>query len=340
MFTMNEKSVVLGFSGGIDSCASARWLTERGYRVVAVTIDTMHDETMLREAQARAEELGIEWLADDAAELFQCEIVDYFTESYRNGLTPAPCTRCNPKIKWRRLREVADRLGIHHIATGHYFRVVEHEGRRYVAKGADPTKDQSYYLWGLDQEILKRALTPMGEAIKSVVKAEVGNRSESMGICFLAGCHYTEFLERRGIELRPGAVLDSEGRHIGNHNGIARYTIGQRRGEGIPEGLRVVDIDAEANTITVDKNEKLFKKRLYISDCNIVCNSELLTAGDITIKIRGIGRNPERAVSVEPWNDGYVVVTDDAAWAPAKGQPMVFYRGERVIGGGIVAGFE
>ena len=206
MFTMNEKSVVLGFSGGIDSCASARWLTERGYRVVAVTIDTMHDETMLREAQARAEELGIEWLADDAAELFQCEIVDYFTESYRNGLTPAPCTRCNPKIKWRRLREVADRLGIHHIATGHYFRVVEHEGRRYVAKGADPTKDQSYYLWGLDQEILTRALTPMGEAIKSVVKAEVGNRSESMGICFLAGCHYTEFLERRGIELRPGAV--------------------------------------------------------------------------------------------------------------------------------------
>ncbi len=337
---MDRKSVVLGFSGGIDSCASARWLIERGYRVVAVTIDTMHDNKMLSEAEVRAKELGIEWLSDDATELFRKEIIDYFTQSYRQGLTPAPCTRCNPKIKWQRLQTIADSLGIEHIATGHYFRIEKHDGRYYVAKGADSAKDQSYYLWGLQQETLQRALTPMAEAIKSEVKAEIGNRSESMGICFLAGRHYTEFLASEGIELSGGAVLNGKGEAIGEHNGIARYTIGQRRGEGIPEGLRVVDINASNNTITVDKNERLFKKRLYINECNIVSESELTTSRDITIKIRGIGRNPELPVSVKPQTKGYVVECDDPVWAPAKGQPLVFYRGNLVIGGGIVVDFE
>ena len=337
---MTQQGVVLGFSGGIDSCASARWLIERGYRVVAVTIDTMYDDELLSSAEQKAKELGIEWMKVDATERFRSEIIDYFINSYRRGLTPAPCTRCNPIIKWHTLLNVANDLGIYHIATGHYFNVVQHRGHHYVAKGADPVKDQSYYLWGLGEEILSRALTPMGSAIKSEIKANLTNKSESMGICFLRGKHYTEFLQDEGVELTPGSILSTDGTPLSTHNGIARYTIGQKRGEGIPEGLRVIDISSEDNSLTVGKNELLYKRRLYIRETYIVDKEELLTSQDITIKIRGIGRNPEKYVSVNEWHDGYVIECDDSAWAPAKGQPLVLYRGNLVIGGGIVVDFN
>jgi tRNA-specific 2-thiouridylase len=337
---MEQRGVVLGFSGGIDSCASARWLSERGYRVVALTIDTMHDVELLEVARQRANELGVEWVSVDAAKLFRREIVDYFIDSYRRGCTPAPCTRCNPLIKWHTLLRVADELGIEHIATGHYFNIELHNGRHYVAKGVDLAKDQSYYLWGLGEEILARAITPMGGAIKSEIKAGVKNRSESMGICFLQGRHYTEFLQSEGVQLSKGNILDVEGNIVGEHNGIARYTIGQKRGQGIPEGLRVIDIDSRTNSLIVGSNDILYKKQLYIENCYIVDKQELLSATDMTIKIRGIGRNPEGFVAVKEWNDGYCITCDDAAWAPAKGQPLVLYRGNLVIGGGIVVGFN
>lgn len=337
---MTQQGVVLGFSGGIDSCASARWLIDRGYRVVAVTIDTMCDDELLASAEQKAKELGIEWMKVDATERFRSEIIDYFINSYRLGLTPAPCTRCNPIIKWHTLLNVANDLGIYHIATGHYFNIVQHRGHHYVAKGADPVKDQSYYLWGLGEEILSRALTPMGSAIKSEIKANLTNKSESMGICFLRGKHYTEFLQDEGLELTPGNILSTDGTPLSTHNGIARYTIGQKRGKGIPEGLRVIDISSEDNSLTVGKNELLHKRRLYIRETYIVNKEELLTSQDITIKIRGIGRNPEKYVSINEWHDGYVIECDDSAWAPAKGQPLVLYRGNLVIGGGIVVDFN
>lgn len=339
-FTMTQPSVLLGFSGGIDSCASARWLIERGYRVVALTIDTTHDAKLLNEAECRAKELGIEWISIDAYDRFRTHIIDYFVDSYRQGLTPAPCTRCNPLIKWHTLLEEADRLGIDHIATGHYFNIEKHNGYYYVAKGADPAKDQSYYLWGLDQNILARAITPMGNAIKSEVKAHSANKSESMGICFLCGKHYTEFLSDQGVELSEGDILNLEGTLVGRHNGIARYTIGQKRGQGIPEGMRVLDINSSDNSLIAGPNEQLYKTRLYINECNVVDKDELLSATDITIKIRGIGRNPERFVKVTEWADDYIIECDDAAWAPAKGQPLVIYRGNLVIGGGIVVDFN
>jgi tRNA-specific 2-thiouridylase len=337
---MTQRSVLLGFSGGIDSCASAQWLIERGYRVVALTIDTTHDTKLLAEAECKATQLGIEWISIDAYDRFRTEIIDYFIDSYRKGLTPAPCTRCNPLIKWHILLEVANRLGIDHIATGHYFNIEQHNGHYYVAKGADPVKDQSYYLWGLDSQVLSRAITPMGGAIKSEIKAKSANKSESMGICFLCGKHYVEFLHDEGVELTEGDIIDQQGNFVGKHNGIARYTIGQKRGQGIPEGMRVLDIDSEHNSLIVGPNECLYKKHLYIKDCNIVDKEELLSANDITIKIRGIGRNPEQSVKISEWEDGYRVECNDAAWAPAKGQPMVIYRGNLVIGGGIVVDFN
>ena len=334
------ESVLLGFSGGIDSCTSAQRLKDEGYRVVALTIDTMGDDAMVAKARAKAEEIDVEWLMYDAREEFKRDIIDYFCNEYAAGHTPAPCTRCNPMIKWRTLLSEANRLGIKRIATGHYFNIAQHDNRYYVAKGIDENKDQSYYLWGLSQETLSRAITPMGNAIKSNVKQAFRDKSESMGICFLKGLPYAEFLKKQGITMPEGDIITQQGVVCGTHNGIARYTIGQRRGVGIPEGMRVIAIDAKANHIVVGANELLYHHNLHIADCNIVCEEELLTASDITIKIRGIGRNPQLPVKVEATADGYIVKTQDPAWAPALGQPLVFYRNNLVIGGGIVVGFN
>ena len=319
---------------------SARLLLEQGYSVVALTIDTTGDGALLTKAERGAKELGVEWHAYDAKALFEREIIDYFCMEYASGRTPAPCTRCNTHIKWRILLEEANRLGIEHIATGHYFRIEQHNGHYYVAKGADNTKDQSYYLWGLSQEILARAITPMGTRIKSEVKESFRDKSESMGICFLEGKPYAEFLKHRGITSSEGDILNSRGELCGRHNGIIHYTIGQRRGEGIPEGKRVVEIEAKRNNIIVGEKLELYKSKLYITHCNIVDECELMTASDITIKIRGIGVNPELPVSVERHGEGYLITSPDRAFAPAKGQPLVLYRNNLVIGGGIVESFE
>ena len=335
-----KQSVLLGFSGGIDSCTSALRLMAEGYHVVALTIDTMGDEAMLHKARTKAEEIGAEWLMYDAREEFKREIIDYFCQEYAMGHTPAPCTRCNPLIKWRTLLNEANRLGIKYIATGHYFNIERRYERYYVTKGVDESKDQSYYLWGLSQEILSRAITPMGNAIKSDVKQAFKDKSESMGICFLNGLPYAEFLRNRGIDMPDGDIVTRNGEVCGRHNGIARYTIGQRRGVGIPEGMRVIGIDATHNHIIVGENELLFHNQLHIAHCNIVDEEELLSAKDITVKIRGIGRNPQLPVSVETTPSGYIVKTQDPAWAPAIGQPLVFYRNNWVIGGGIVVDFN
>ena len=335
-----KQSVLLGFSGGIDSCTSALRLMAEGYHVVALTIDTMGDEAMLHKARTKAEEIGAEWLMYDAREEFKREIIDYFCQEYAMGHTPAPCTRCNPLIKWRTLLNEANRLGIKRIATGHYFNIERRDERYYVTKGIDESKDQSYYLWGLSQEILSRAITPMGNAIKSDVKQAFKDKSESMGICFLNGLPYAEFLRNQGIDMPDGDIVTRNGKVCGRHNGIARYTIGQRRGVGIPEGMRVIGIDATHNHIIVGENELLFHNQLHIAHCNIVDEEELLSAKDITVKIRGIGRNPQLPVSVEATHGGYIVKTQDPAWAPAIGQPLVFYRNNWVIGGGIVVDFN
>ena len=335
-----SKSVVLGFSGGIDSCTAAQYLRDEGYRVVALTINTTNDQALLEKAESKAKELGVEWLRYDAVELFRREIIDYFISSYSNGYTPAPCTLCNTRIKWRILREVADSLNIYHIATGHYLDIVESNGHLYIARALDSTKDQSYYLWGISEDVLRRMLTPMSKVHKSDIRQNFADNRESMGICFLNGCHYTDFLLSQGIDLLPGNIINSRGEIVGEHNGIARYTIGQKRGVGIPEGMRVIGIDSKSNSLIVGTNNDLYKHKLYVNESHIINQEELLSADNITIMIRGIGRNPERPVKVESYNNGYCVTCDDPAWAPAIGQPLVFYRNNLVIGGGIICSFE
>ena len=337
-----SKSVVLGFSGGIDSMTAAQLLKRDGYNVRAVTLDTVGDTTLVETAALRARELGIDFNVVDVRSDFSKYIIDYFTQSYRLGRTPAPCTVCNPLIKWHHLSKCADEIGADYVATGHYFKVVHYNNHYYVARAADSAKDQSYYLWGLGQSLLSRILTPMCDIIKSDVKQNFSDKRESMGLCFLQGRSYRDFLvEKCGDVVRCGDIVDTEGRKVGRHDGVAFYTIGQKRGLDMElSGVAVVGINAERNELIVGPQEMLFHETLEISGCNIVDEDELLSADDISVIVRGIGRNPSGfARSIKRTKSGYKISLSDPAWAPAVGQPLVFYRQNIVIGGGIVESF-
>lgn len=186
---MSTQKVLLAFSGGIDSCTAARILQEQGYEVSLLTLNLFGDEPIER-ATETAKILGLPLTIERLSDRFRQEIIDYFTDGYRRGETPAPCTRCNTRIKWRALYETACHEGFDRIATGHYFRILQEYGIYYVRQALDPIKDQSYYLWGIPQEMLKMALTPMGDRIKSEVvrNSPTAHRApESMGGLFSAG---------------------------------------------------------------------------------------------------------------------------------------------------------
>ena len=263
---------------------------------------------------------------------------DYFTDSYFRGRTPAPCTRCNSRIKWPCLAAEADALGIRYIATGHYFRITSAGGKRYVTRAADNRKDQSYYLWDLPQEVLDRVLTPMGTVIKRNIVEELADRRESMGVCFLEGRPCRDFLRSRDKTeaLRPGPIIDSAGHRLGTHDGAALYTIGQKKGLDLPPGWAVVAIDTAANRIVAGEEKLLLHRTLEVGECRLVESDEVFGARDIRAVIRGIGRNPEGYAAVFPAASGIRIELEDPAWAPAAGQPVVLYRGERVVGGGIL----
>ncbi len=337
---VSNRRVVLAYSGGIDSTAAVDILLAQGYDVTAMMLSVVEgDEQSVKSARARAVESGVEFELIDCRELFQREVIDNFVAEYIAGRTPAPCTRCNPLIKWRLLAEYAHKIGAAHIATGHYFSVKEYNGKYYVARARDPRKDQSYYLWGLSQEVLRMALTPMADRIKEEVKATSPIKKESMGICFLRGCHYSTLIESHGGHIERGDILSREGGKVGEHRGLAYYTIGQKRGEGIPAGLAVIEIDAERNLLVVGENQYLYRSELIIENCNIVDSEELLSATDITVVVRGLGLNPEGYATVsEGASKGvYIIHLSHPAWACAEGQPVVLYRGDRVIGGGYLA---
>lgn len=334
----DKTKVVLGFSGGIDSVAAARYLVGQGYDVAALTLDMTGDEAVQVRARQKAAELGIEHESLDVRAEFSARIIDYFIRSYVVGETPAPCTRCNPAIKWRYLVEQANRCDAQFVATGHYFKVVTYNGRFYVSRAEDRAKDQSYYLWGLSQSTLSRVLTPMAHVIKSRIKEGVADKHESMGLCFLRGLGYREFIERHyPAAVCEGEIVDTQGRVVGRHSGTAFYTIGQKRGLDSAQGRSVVAIDAKRNRIVVGDDSNLYHDILDVGECNIVDENEFISSDDVSVIVRGIGRNPagymRRAERIE---GGYRIRLDDAAWAPAAGQPVVFYRGDRVIGGGIL----
>ena len=356
-----DKRVLVGMSGGIDSSAACIMLQEQGYEVVGVTMRTWDipshfsspeqeqpDEIM--EAQAVAARLGIEHHVADVREEFRKVIVQYFIDEYMRGRTPNPCVMCNPLFKERILCEWADRTGCQWIATGHYCQIEKRNGHCYIVTGDDETKDQSYFLWKLPQEILEQMLLPLGGMTKETVREYLAQKGfeakakggESMEICFIDK-DYRDFLREHcpDIDERigPGWFVDSKGLKLGQHKGFAYYTIGQRKGLGIALGepAYVLKINPEKNTVMLGNADQLKTEYMLVEPPVAPDIEELLTCPNLSVRIRYRSRPIPCQVLRLPDN-GYLLVkfvTEASAITP--GQSAVFYDGNRVLGGGFIA---
>lgn len=355
-----NKRVLVGMSGGIDSSAACLLLQEQGYEVVGVTLRTWdvpsHFSTPgqavpdeLIEAQAVAARLGIEHHVADVREEFRRTVVRLFIDDYLAGRTPNPCVWCNPMIKERVLCEWADRLECAYVATGHYCRLEERNGRRYIVTGDDCTKDQSYFLWKLPQEILQRMVFPLGGWTKTGVRDYLRQKGfetkakggESMEICFIEK-DYRTFLKEQCPDLDErigqGWFVDSKGLKLGRHKGYAYYTVGQRKGLEIAFGkpMYVLRLNPEKNTVMLGGADQLKAEYMLVEQVQAVDWQELTECPQLSVRIRYRSRPlPCRVCRLE--DDRLLVRFLEEASAIAPGQSAVFYDGYRVVGGGFIA---
>lgn len=355
-----DKRVLVGMSGGIDSSAVCIMLQEQGYEVVGVTMRTWDipshfstpgqsqpDEVL--EAQALAARLGIEHHVADVRKEFKDVIVKYFIDEYMSGRTPNPCVMCNPLFKERILCEWADRTDCAWIATGHYCQLKDINGARYIVTGDDSTKDQSYFLWKLPQDILKRMMFPLGGMTKTEVRAYLASKGfeakaqggESMEICFIDK-DYREFLKEHcpDIDERIGAgwFVDSKGLKLGQHKGFAYYTIGQRKGLEIALGkpAYVLKINPAKNTVMLGDADQLKAEYMLVEQVNVIYMEELLRCKELSVRIRYRSRPIPCQVALLD-NGQLLVKFEGEASAITPGQSAVFYEGNRVLGGGFIA---
>lgn len=351
--------VILGMSGGTDSSVTAMMLQDQGYEVIGVSLwfytnNHSYDENdnypdFILDAQKLAHKLGLEHHVIDARKEFRDIIIQFFLDEYLAGRTPSPCIQCNPNLKWKLLLEKADELNCDHIATGHYITIEDENGLFYINKGKDPAKDQSYFLWNLQQNILSRTLTPLGKYTKPEVREiaksygfeEVAKKKESMGVCFMDRKDYRDFLQEMIPDLNEkigkGKAVDVNGNELGTHDGYPYYTVGQKRGIELEEktGLMVSRIDAKNNTLILEKKADLNKLQLKISGYYFH-NIEDIKQNNITTVVRGLGLNPDGYSKITILDDNELLVDlENPAWAMAPGQPVAFYIENKLIGGGF-----
>ena len=351
---MGRQRILVAMSGGVDSSVAAALLKERGYEVTGVTLRLWAEgEVENRCCSSGAEEdarqvchiLGIPHYSLNFEREFKERVVNYFCEEYACGHTPNPCLPCNRYIRFGLLLKKALALGADYLATGHYARVRSKDGRYWLLKGVDPQKDQSYFLYMLGQEQLRHILLPIGDYTKDKVRAmarerglPVAEKAESQEICFIPDNDYRRFLREHVNEaIRSGPIVDTRGKVIGRHQGIPFYTIGQRRGLGIAarEPLYVLEIDAARDALIVGTASELGRRELIARDVNFIAGEAPGAPLEVTAKIRH--KAVEAEATVIPLGDNRVKV----AFARLQrditpGQAVVFYRGEVVVGGGIM----
>ncbi len=349
---MNPKErVLLGMSGGTDSSVAAMKLQEAGYEVTGVTFrfyETDGGTEYLQDARALAGRLGIEHIAYDARELFRERIVRYFVDEYLAGRTPVPCTLCNNELKWRLLSEIADEKGIYWISTGHYVRKTLSAGNYYIAPAMDRDKDQTFFLWGLKQDILQRMLLPMGDMTKEDARAyaagrgfeRVAAKKDSIGVCFCP-LDYRSFLKREvPAERLPGRgrFLDEKGEMLGWHEGYPFYTIGQRRGLGIQlnRAVFVKEIRMETNEVVLAPLVSLYKDEMLLKEWNLIDECRVLDAEAVIVKIR-YRKQANRCKVALTENGRLRVSLLEPLESIAPGQAAAFYdEGGLLLGGGII----
>lgn len=354
-------TVAVGLSGGVDSAVAAALLVEAGYRVLGLTMSVYDgasgacasggrghacygpEEEDLDSARAVAAHLGIPHHTIDVRAEYRETVLDYFTGEYLQGRTPNPCVRCNPVVKFGFLIDRAREQGVRfdRFATGHYVRVEREadSGRVVLKRGIDPRKDQSYFLYGLRRDRLPELLFPLGGLTKAEVREKARNlqlpvaeRAESQD--FMCGDYTTLF---RPDEIKPGPILDETGREVGRHEGIVRYTIGQRKGLKIygPDPVYVLAIDAARNAVIVGPREKLFSRELEADRLNWLVADPPVAPMRITARIRS-HHTAAPAILTRLGTEAAQVTFDDPQSAITPGQAAVFYDGDVVLGGGII----
>ena len=339
--------IAVAMSGGVDSAVA---LLRAGPRAIGVTLRLWLDPAgpdseracCSPEAVIAAREtchaLGLPHVTLDLRDEFRRTVVDPFVASYARGETPNPCGRCNGSFRFAELLAFCERAGAPKLWTGHYARIVERDGRRLLARAADPAKDQSYMLATLDPAVLERIEFPLGETSKPEVRAEaagaglaVAERRESQEACFLAGDDYRAFLERRGLEPADGPIVDEDGAELGRHDGVWRYTPGQRRGIGLAaaEPLYALSTDAATNTLVVGPRGSL--------TCTSVEVAGTLHATVERVEAKLRYRSAALPAAVRAHAGGFRLELDEPAYGVAPGQIAALYDGDAVVGSGVVS---
>lgn len=352
--------VICAMSGGVDSSVAAKLLVDRGYEVLGATMKLFDSDGVILEegsrtccsledvedARAVARRLGIPYRVFNYTGLFEQDVIDRFCEAYLGGKTPNPCIDCNRYLKFGALQQRRRELGFDYVATGHYARRAfdEKTGRYLLMRGRDPKKDQSYVLYHLTQEQLAHMLFPVGELSKDEVRAvahEAGlvtaDKLESQDICFVPDGDYASFIEGHlGHELEPGAIVDEDGVVLGRHQGLARYTIGQRKGLGIAVGspLFVIDKDVARNELVVGPATSLGVTTVIADDVNLISCDAIDDPLSVQAKVNY--RAALRQGTATMSGDRLTVVFDEPVRSVAPGQALVLYQGDVVVGGGTI----
>ena len=350
---MPQEQVAVAMSGGVDSSLATALLKEAGYKVIGITMQIWPADEPARfsgccgleaieDAKKVAYKLGIPHYVVNFRGIFAREVIADFCREYSLGRTPNPCIRCNQYIKFDALLKKAKELDSSFIATGHYARIEQSSDGYHLLKAIDPAKDQSYFLYTLGQSELEHLLLPIGNLHKSEVRkrsAEIGlptaARRESQDICFIPDNDYRVFIARR-ISLESGEIVDTGGKVLGRHGGLARYTVGQRRDLGLTssERLYVLRLDAANNRLVVGTPDQLLSNRLFASKLNWVSGEAPVEPINVTAKVRY--RSPEVTAKLH-LNDGVAEVNfQQPQRAIAPGQAIVFYQRDTVLGGGII----
>jgi len=348
MSDLDQRHVVVALSGGVDSSVAAARLLDEGWRVSGMTLRLWKGRQQTEqpdEVQNVADRLGIPLEVVDSSQAFRSQVVQPFLDCLVGGETPNPCISCNPGFKWRLLLECAQRMGAGAVATGHYARLRPSAvGGVELLKGVDAHKDQSYFLCMLNQAQLKRTLFPLGTLTKPETRTEAARRglptaekSESQDLCFLSGMDAWEFLEVYAPHsLNPGAITDRQGRVLGEHRGLAFYTIGQRRGlPAAAHALYVLEKDVRHNRLVVGFAEELGRSELEAAGVNWISGMAPQLPVRVEVKIRY--KAPPAPALLLPAAPGRVSVLFDAPLRDiTPGQAAAFYHSELLLGGGII----
>lgn len=341
-----NKKVAIGLSGGVDSSVAAYLLQKQGYDVIGITMQLCEEVEAQKDAEKVAKRLNIPHYFVDLKNEFKKYVISDFAEEYLKGRTPNPCAVCNKYIKFGAMIEAAKSLGAEHIATGHYAKIEKHKDRYVIVAAKDSNKDQTYMLYSLSQDVLKRVLFPCGDYTKSQIREvakeiglEVHDKKESMDICFIPNNNHGEYIKKLQLQkpITQGNFINKDGKVLGTHKGIIYYTIGQRKGLGISLGepAYVIDIIPEKNQVILGKEEDIINNSLIAKDVNFIPFDSLQNKMKVQAKIRYSSSKSDAYIT--PLDKGLVKVNFvEKQRAITKGQRVVFYIDDLLVGGGVI----